>query len=86
MGPLWGPSNRAKMKLLRVQKRSLDEAAEDLASIAQAHLATLTPAERSKRLAAFRRVVTSAAAARAKRAERRNAQANRNQSQVREAL
>jgi hypothetical protein len=69
--------------IVKARKKSLDEAAEELASIAQAHLATLPPAERSKRLAAFRRVVTNAGAARAKREERRNAQASRDLSQVR---
>jgi len=72
--------------IVKARKKSLDEAAEELASIAQEHLATLTSAERSKRLTAFRRVVANAGAARAKREEQRNAQANRNLSQVREAL
>ena len=74
------------MDVVKTRKRSLDAAAGELASLAQAHLTNLTPAERTKRLAAFRRVVTNAGAARSKREERRDTRANRDLSPVREAL
>jgi len=67
---------------VKTRKRSQDEAADELAAIAQAHLETLTPAERTKRLAAFRRAVTTVGAARAKREALPSTATNRDLSQV----